>query len=382
MSRAVEEVVAVDDFNDMNLNEELLRGIYNYGFEKPSMIQQKAIRPLCEGRDVIAQAQSGTGKTGAFTIGALQRVDPNAEGCQALFLSPTRELANQTYSVISDIGQRLPISFALFIGGIGINASDARNCKVAVGTPGRVFDMIYRGFLDPRTIKILILDEADQLLDRNFKEQLYDIFQALPRQVQVGLFSATMPPEAIEITHKFMNDPVEILVKAEELTLVGMRQYYIDVEREDAKLDTLCDLYDTLSISQSVIFANSCRKVQFIADQLHQRHFTVSCTHSQLSPKERMSILKDFRSGHTRILISTDVLARGIDVQQVSLVINYDLPLDPETYIHRIGRSARFGRKGVAVNFATSRDETKLRQLEKMYDTSIVPMPTNIADFL
>eukprot|EP01106_Pelomyxa_sp_JSP_P015739 TRINITY_DN558_c0_g1_i16.p1 TRINITY_DN558_c0_g1~~TRINITY_DN558_c0_g1_i16.p1 ORF type:complete len:280 (+),score=89.50 TRINITY_DN558_c0_g1_i16:73-912(+) len=255
-------------------------------------------------------------------------------------------------------------------------------CQIVVGTPGRVYDMLCRRVLKTDYIKILILDEADEMLSRGFKDQIYDIFQALPGNVQVGLFSATMPQEAVDISEKFMKSPIKILVKKDELTLEGIKQFYISVEREEWKLDTLCDLYDTLSISQSVIFCNTRRKVEWVSDQMHRKNFTVSSTHGDLNPKERNAILSDFRAGHTRVLITTDLLARGIDVQQVSLVINYDLPNNPENYIHRIGRSARFGRKGVAINFVTERDVQIIRELEKMYDTQIVEMPASIADLL
>ncbi|KAH3756872.1 Eukaryotic initiation factor 4A-I [Pelomyxa schiedti] len=375
----------IDNFDHMGLCDNLLRGIYNYGFERPSAIQQRAIKPLMSGRDLIAQAQSGTGKTAAFAIGTLQQIDLNNPECQALFLSPTRELAIQTHRVVCEIGLYLKVSCLSCIGGTSVRETIDKmreGCQIVVGTPGRVYDMLCRRVLVPRSIKVLVLDEADEMLSRGFKEQIYDIFQALPRNIQVGLFSATMPQEAIEISQKFMNNPIQILVKKDELTLQGIKQFYVNVEREDGKLETLCDLYDTLSIAQSVIFANTRRKVEFISDQMHRRHFTVASTHGDLAPKERNAILADFRAGHSRILITTDLLARGIDVQQVSLVINYDLPTNPENYIHRIGRSARFGRKGVAINFVTDRDTELLRDLERMYDTQIKEMPVSIADLL
>jgi translation initiation factor 4A len=254
--------------------------------------------------------------------------------------------------------------------------------QIVVGTPGRVYDMLCRRTLRTDNIKVMVLDEADEMLSRGFKDQIYDIFQALPQTVQVALFSATMSPEALDISERFMKNPVKILVKHDELTLEGIKQFYISVEREEWKLDTLCDLYETLSIAQSVIFANTRRKVEWISDKMTQKNFVISCTHGELEPAERSAILGEFRTGKSRVLITTDLLARGIDVQQVSLVINYDLPTNPENYIHRIGRSARFGRKGVAINFVTMQDVNLLHELEKMYDTQIVEMPRNIADLL
>lgn len=378
-------VECIDSFDKMNLSDDLLRGIYGYGFEKPSAIQQRAIKPLYQGRDLIAQAQSGTGKTAAFTIGTLQQIDLKTMECQALMLAPTRELAMQTYDVVASLGDYMKVRVAMCIGGTGVQDSAEvlrKGVHVVVGTPGRVYDMLCRRYLDPRSIKVLILDEADEMLSRGFKDQIYDIFQAMPKEIQVGLFSATMPNDAIELSEKFMKDPVRILVKKDELTLEGIRQFYIFIEKDPYKLDTLCDLYNTLSIAQSVIFCNTRRTVEYITREMLNGHYAVAASHGDMTPQERGRIFKDFRLGKHRVLVTTDLFSRGIDVQQISLVINYDLPLQPEKYIHRIGRSARFGRKGVAVNFVTSRDTQLIKELEQMYDTQISEMPKNIDAFL
>jgi len=379
-----EEVV--DNFDNMNLQEDLLRGIYAYGFEKPSAIQQRAIMPLVKGVDLIAQAQSGTGKTATFTIGILQRLDFSIPDCQALILAPTRELAQQIQKVVIALGDYLNAKCHACIGGTRVSddITKLRNgVHLVVGTPGRVYDMLCRNVLRPDRIKMFILDEADEMLSRGFKDQIYDIFQALPPRTQVGLFSATMPPEALEITQRFMNNPVRILVKRDELTLEGIKQFYISVEREEWKLDTLCDLYDTLNITQAVIFCNTRRKVDYLTDKMRERDHTVSSTHGgDISQQERDVILNEFRTGSSRVLITTDLLARGIDVQQVSLVINYDLPRNLENYIHRIGRSGRFGRKGVAINFVTQEDIRALRELEQFYNTQIEEMPAHVADLI
>jgi len=375
-----------DNFDNMDLHEGLLRGIYSYGFEKPSAIQQRAIIPLVKGHDIIAQAQSGTGKTATFTIGILQQIELNDPPvCQALILAPTRELAQQIQKVVLALGDYLNVKCHACIGGTRVKDDITKlqsGVHVIVGTPGRVFDMLHRKHLNADAIKIFILDEADEMLSRGFKDQIYDIFQTLPSKVQVGLFSATMPPEALDITERFMNKPVRILVKRDELTLEGIKQFYISVEKEDWKLDTLCDLYETLNITQAVIFCNTRRKVDWLTDKMRGREFTVSSTHGDVEQKERDIILNEFRTGSSRVLITTDLLARGIDVQQVSLVINYDLPRNLENYIHRIGRSGRFGRKGVAINFVTSEDAKTLRELEQFYNTSIVEMPSNINDLI
>lgn len=375
----------IDNFDNMSLKEELLRGIYAYGFEKPSLIQQRAIVPLAKRYDIIAQAQSGTGKTGTFTIGILQQIDVKRLECQALILCPTRELAQQINKVVTSIGDYMKVLCMACVGGTRLlddKASLASGVHVVVGTPGRVFDLINRQYLRTGAIKIFILDEADEMLSKGFKDQIHDIFTQLPREAQVGLFSATMPPDALEITAKFMTNPVRILVKKDELTLEGIRQFYINVGDEEFKVDTLIDLYDTVNITQAVIFCNTRKKVEYLKNKLSEKEFTVSATHSDISQKEREVILSEFRTGSSRVLITTDLLARGIDVHQVSLVINYDLPRNLENYIHRIGRSGRFGRKGVAINFITRSDERNIKELERFYNTQIEEMPANIANLL
>ncbi|CAG8491525.1 6312_t:CDS:2 [Rhizophagus irregularis] len=379
-----EEVV--DNFDNMNLKPELLRGIYAYGFEKPSAIQQRAILPVIKGHDVIAQAQSGTGKTATFSISILQKLDMSINQCQALVLAPTRELAQQIQKVVIALGDFMNVECNASIGGTnvreGIKKLEA-GAHVVVGTPGRVFDMINRRALKTDHIKMFVLDEADEMLSRGFKEQIYDVFQLLPPSTQVVLLSATMPADVLEVTTKFMREPVRILVKRDELTLEGIKASSLcKILKEDWKLDTLCDLYETVTITQAVIFCNTRRKVDWLTDKLHAREFTVSAMHGDMDQAQRDVIMKEFRSGSSRVLIATDLLARGIDVQQVSLVINYDLPTNRENYIHRIGRGGRFGRKGVAINFVTSEDVRMLRDIEQFYNTQIDEMPMNVADLI
>jgi translation initiation factor 4A len=378
----------VKDFDDMDLKEELLRGIYAYGFEKPSKIQQRAVLPITTSSppaDVIGQAQSGTGKTATFTISLLQRIDTSKNELQGLVLAPTRELAQQIHKVILALGEYLKVKVHACVGGTKVQEDMAilkEGVHVVVGTPGRVYHMISEEFMNTDTIKMLIIDEADEMLSRGFKEQIYAIFKCLPEEMQVCLFSATMPPEVLEITQKFMRNPIRILVKKEELTLEGIRQFYVAVQREDWKLETLCDLYKTLTITQCVIFCNAKNKVDWLGTQMNERNFTVSSMHGDMKPDERELIMKEFRSGSSRVLITTDLLARGIDVHHVSLVINYDLPRHKENYLHRIGRSGRYGRKGVAINFVTRDDVRTMRELEKFYNTQIEEMPEDIATLL
>ncbi|EYB84564.1 hypothetical protein Y032_0314g2232 [Ancylostoma ceylanicum] len=394
----------VSSFDDMDLKQNLLRGIYAFGFEKPSAIQQRAIVPCTTGRDVIAQAQSGTGKTATFSISILQRIDENEPSVQALVMAPTRELAQQIQKVMCALGDYMNIKVHACIGGTSIR-DDQRKLEsgvhVVVGTPGRVNDMINRNvlqgcflsnlklklwvqkyILETSRIKMFVLDEADEMLSRGFKDQIYEVFKTLPQEVQVVLLSATMPADVLDVTNRFMRNPIRILVKKEELTLEGIRQFYINVQKDEYKFETLCDLYDAVNVTQAVIFCNTRRKVEQLTEQMTKKQFTVSSLHGDMEQQDRDVIMREFRSGSSRVLITTDLLARGIDVQQVSLVINYDLPSNRENYIHRIGRSGRFGRKGVAINFITDNDARQLKDIESFYNTVIEEMPVSITDLL
>jgi len=374
-----------ESFDEMNLKHELLKGIYAYGFERPSTIQKRAIIPAILGRDLIAQAQSGTGKTATFSIALLQKIDPRISQVQALVVAPTRELASQICKVVGDIGRYMGIKACVCIGGTNVtddNQALSNTVHVVVGTPGRIFDLICKGILKTDQIKMFTLDEADEMLSRGFKQQIYDIFCKLPSDVQVSLFSATMPIEVLEVTKRFMREPVKILVKTDELTLEGIRQFYVNVEREEYKFETLCDLYETASITQCVIFLNTRRSVDLLQERLIENNFSVGSLHGELSQAERDLTVNDFKSGLTRVLITTDIFSRGIDIQQVSLVINYDLPTNREKYLHRIGRSGRFGRKGVAINLVTTGDLRALKDIETFYNTQIEEMPMNIGDLI
>lgn len=370
-----------DDIEHMDDN--LLRGIFAYGFEKPSSIQSKTIYPMYEGNDILAQAQSGTGKTGAFVVGSLQKIDIQSPTTQILVISPTRELALQNLNVFNGIGSFMKFTSQLLIGGTSTEFDKEKLLnsvpQVVVGTPGRIYDMLRRGHLETKHLKTLIVDEADEIFSYGFKDQIYNILQFMNNDIQIALFSATMPTDVVRLTEKFMNEPVNILVKSGMLTLEGLKQYYIQLEDDQQKYETLKDLYSVISLSQCIIYCNSVKRVQDLNDAMKQDEFPVSCIHSKMTSDERSSVYEEFKSGKTRILISSDITSRGIDIQQVSLVVNFDLCKNIHTYLHRIGRSARWGRKGTAINFISKRDTQKMKEIQEWYNTVIEEMPSDIS---
>jgi len=377
--------MSIETWDDLECDDKILRGIYSYGFETPSSIQKLAIKPLSSGVDIIAQAQSGTGKTGCFIIGALTRLIFNEKTTQVLIISPTRELSIQTYNVFKNIGTYVEnLNIQLLIGGtakeIDIKNLRDNNPHVLIGCAGRITDMLNRRLINTKTLKLMILDESDELLSHGFKEQIYDIFQFMPSNIQVALFSATMPQELEALTKKFMRNPIKILVKTNELTLEGIKQYYVGLETDDQKYETLKDIYELVSVSQSIIYCNTVKRVQYLYDQMKNDDFPVCQIHSGMDTQERTHNYNEFKLGKYRVLISSDVTARGIDIQQVSTVINYDITKDVHTYLHRIGRSGRWGRKGISINFITKRDANILKQIEKHYDTQIDELPMNWND--
>ena len=379
-------IVEYTSFDDMNLKLKLLRGIFAYGFEKPSPIQSRAIVPILSGQDVIGQAQSGTGKTGTFLISALQRIDEALKQPQVLILAPTRELAGQIYGVLENLSSYLDVESILLIGG-DTRRDDIRSLEdtprqVIVGTPGRVYDMLKNRSLSSKELRMFILDEADEMLSRGFEDQIYEIFQYVPKTCQTVLMSATMPPEALEMTENFMDNPIKILVQNEELTLEGIKQFYISIEKDAWKLETLVDIYRKLQVNQSIIYCNTKRTADWLVEQLNSRDYAVKCIHSNMKAEERKQVMQEFRNGDLRVIIATDIISRGIDVQQVSIVINYDIPSLKDVYIHRIGRSGRFGRKGVAINFVTQDDVNKLKTIQTYYQTNIEEMPDSIEDLI
>jgi len=378
-----EEIDSIKSFDDMEISEDILRGIYSFGFQEPSQIQRLAIKPFIDGRNMIVQSHSGTGKTATFMISILNRINPDLKETQAVIIAPTRELANQIYTVYQNLSNYTDITGYFCIGGSlrnKYNYNEAVNHHVIVGTPGRVSDLIGKGIIKSKNIRMLVIDEADDVLSVSFQKQLGKIFDNLDRDtLQLCLFSATIPCEIFVLTDNLLTDPLKILVKDEELSLKGIQQYKVYLGNTDEyKYDTLCDLYNRISIGQAMIYCNKRYMVDDLTNRLRDDNFSVSQIHGEMQQKERQSVMKQFRDGTTRILISTDVLARGIDVQQVSLVINYDIPKDPDTYIHRIGRSGRYGRKGIAINFETSRDRNNIKSIESAYGIKIEDLPSDI----
>ena len=337
----------ISSWDELEISGNILRGIYAYGFEKPSPIQQKAIKPIIMGKDIIAQAQSGTGKTATFSIGALSMVNMDKNETQVLILSPTRELTTQTAKVISSIGSLMEsgkketLRVQIVFGGSSYEEYSGFSNKniphVICGCPGRVYDMLRRDKLSIKTIKLVILDEADEMLSSGFKDQIYNIFQYFNNDIQVALFSATLPESITPIIEKIMRDPVKICVKAEMLTLEGIGQYYIAVDDDRQKYETLKHIFSYLSMSQCIIYCNSVKRVCDLYEAMREDEFPV---------------------------------------------INFDLPKDIHTYLHRIGRSGRWGRKGTGINFITRRDVGKMKEIERHYATEIKELPIDNLAFL
>ncbi|VDM32559.1 unnamed protein product [Hydatigera taeniaeformis] len=398
-----EDVPAIKSFKKMGLRSELLCGIYNYGYERPSLIQQRAINQIIQGRDLVVQAQSGTGKTATFCIGTLQLLDPTRKVSQALFLAPTRELASQIHQVVTALADHLAIKCMLCCGG-KINVGQMSKAlhqgfQIVVGTPGRILELLRSGFLKPSSLRIVVIDEADEMLNQGLREQLEEIFKYLPIRrgsveldscrgimrspMQRVVVSATWTSECRDMMEKFLENPVCLLVPKDELSLSGIKQYYIDTSGEEWKFETLTDIFASVCIPQTVIFVNTRRKVDWLLERLRMDGFTATAAHGNLDQATRDRVMNEFRAGKSRILVTTDIWARGIDVQTVGLVVNYDLPQTAAVYLHRIGRSGRFGRRGLAISFvAGGNDAAHLNDIAKTYCVTISPTPPNLADLI
>ncbi len=376
-------------FDEMGLSEELLRGIYSYGFERPSDIQSMAIVPMRERRDVLAQAQSGTGKTGTFLIGGLCAVDPKLNEVQMVVMCPVRELADQITEVAKGLGEYMGIRVHTLTGGTSVSDDMAILNQSRIGpqhvphllvaTPGRLYDLLHRKAVNPKTVRVLVLDEADQMLEARFREQVHCILgMGWSDKTQVALLSATMIPELAAVARSLLNDPVTILLEPDDVTLEGIKQWYVKVERDEYKLDTLCDIWEHLSIQQATIFVNTRARAEWLGEQMRSRGFDLDFIHGDMTGPERKARMQEFRTGKCRVLISTDLIARGIDIQQISVVINFELPVQRENYIHRIGRSGRYGRKGASINMVTEREMRAQAEIEHFYGTKINVLPLDL----
>lgn len=362
-------------WDDLHLRQDLLRGIYGYGFDDPSPIQKKSIFPMIHGRDIIGHAQSGTGKTGSFSIGILQRIDL-LQGTQALIVAPTHELVHQISKVVHALGTHMiNLQITSVVGGTHVSDDvreiSKKNPHIIIGTPGRMYDLLSRNAIDSRMIQCIVLDEADELLSDGFRTGIYNIFQLLNTQIQVALFTATLPDEILTLSDKFMRNPYKIVAKAEELNVEGIEHHFIPTRDDDHKFDIIKQLFTTLIVSQCIIYVNSVTKVFQLYQSMIDDGFSVSCIHGKLTKEERCRAFTEFSSGSSRMLISSNITARGIDIQQVGMVVNFDIPNDVHTYLHRVGRSGRHGRKGVAINLITRYDVSNLQSIEKYYKINI-----------
>ena len=387
--KAIEPIETFDDLSEL-IDLKIIRGVMSYGFEDPSPIQKKAIKPVLGKFDLIAQAQSGTGKTATFCIGTLGRIDFTKNETQAIVLAHTLELAQQIEHVFTNIGKYTDLRLTTAAKSstvrdnieslLGRNNPDGLLPHVVIGTPGRVLDMINKEAININTIRLLVCDEADELLSEGFMSQIKQIIGSITEKTQIALFSATMDASFFKLTEKFLRNPINILIKKENLTLEGIKQFYIDCEKNDFKFETLCDLYGLFSTCQTIIYCNHHQSVEILSQKMQEQDFKVSYIHGGMNIAEREEAMKKFRNLTTRVLISTDLLGRGIDVQQVSIVINYDIPFKSEAYIHRIGRSGRHGRTGTAINFVTNNDIKRVHDIETYYHTRILPLPSDMAD--
>lgn len=385
----MEEVTTeITEFEQIGLQNDLLRGIFGYGFTRPSLIQIKVIPAFISGKEIVAQSQSGTGKTGAFVISVLQLIDRTKTGCQSIIISPTRELAIQICDVTTHLNEYLKYNISLCVGGrkIGENIQEVQHAQIVIGTPGRINDLIKRNYISNKDMKMLVLDEADELLKNDFQDQIKNIIMLLHKEkkspIQICLFSATYSDDIRKVISCFIDKPIEILIKKENLSLVAISQFKIDPIAENEKFETLLDIYQLLNIGKSIIYVNKKITASLLKEKLKQYNFSAEMMYSDMTSVERNKVLSDFRKNIYRVLISTDLLSRGIDIQSLSVVINYDFPQDYDSYLHRVGRSGRFGKKGVAINFVTKYDHEKLANIETYYKISINDLPENISAYI
>ncbi len=364
----------INKFRDINLSQSILKGIEKMGFEEMTPIQKTTIPVILEGKDIIGQAQTGTGKTAAFGIPIIEMVDTKEKSVQVLILCPTRELSIQVANEIDNLGKYVKgLNVLPIYGGQSISKQIndlKRGVQIVVGTPGRVIDHIKRKTLKLNNVSKIILDEADEMFDMGFRDDISLVMNELGKNVQTIFFSATMPKEIINFAKRYQDNPEIVKVAHQELTMPRIKQYYIELN-ERAKTETLCRLVDVENPRLSVIFTNTKRKADELVGDLQKRGYKADALHGDLSQNQRDKVMDKFRKNTIRILVATDVAARGIDVDEVDMVFNYDIPRDEEYYVHRIGRTARAGREGISYSFVTNKDRRQLRNIERYAKTTI-----------
>jgi len=376
--RQTEDVTATkgNDFDDYYLKRELLMGIYEKGYEKPSPIQEETIPIALAGRDILARAKNGTGKTASFLIPALEKTDTTKNNIQVLILVPTRELALQTSQVCKELGKHMNVQVMVSTGGTSLKDDIMRlynNVHILVATPGRVLDLANKGVADLTKTTTMIMDEADKLLSPEFQPLIEKVIDFLPKEKQILLFSATFPVTVKQFKDRFLQKPYEVNLM-DELTLKGVTQYYAFVE-ERQKVHCLNTLFSKLQINQSIIFCNSVNRVELLAKKITELGYSCFYIHAKMLQSHRNRVFHDFRNGACRNLVSSDLFTRGIDIQAVNVVINFDFPKNSETYLHRIGRSGRYGHLGLAINLITYEDRFNLYKIEQELGTEIKPIP-------
>jgi ATP-dependent RNA helicase DeaD len=369
---------------ELNLSQEVRKAIGDMGFEEATPIQSQTIPHILKGVDVIGQAQTGTGKTCAFGIPAIEMLNSSYEGIQVLVLCPTRELAIQTAEEIKNVSKyKHGIRILPIYGGQPINrqiSSLKKHPQIIIGTPGRIMDHMRRHTLKLSGLKMLILDEADEMLNMGFREDIDIILQKVPKEKQTILFSATMPKEILDLTKKYQKNPVFIKAVHKQLTVPNTEQYYVEV-RETSKLEVLSRLIDAYNIRLSLVFCNTKRRVDELSSNLQSRGYTAEALHGDMKQSQRDQVMSKFRKGILDVLIATDVAARGIDVDNIDAVFNYDIPNDEEYYVHRIGRTGRAGKAGKSYTFVSGREIYRLKDIQRFTRSTIFPLkPPTLLD--
>ena len=386
MAETTDNVIKIN-FESLGLRKDIIKGVYSYGFVDPSTIQSKGIGVISSKKDCILQSQSGTGKTATYLLGTLQNLDESKNFIQSVIVTPTRELAEQVYEVGNKLSKYTNIKIVLCVGGTSISTfkKKAKKAHLIIGTIGRLYHMMEENVFNIDNIIQLTLDEADTLLDKKYSTKVFDIIKKTNNKCQKCFLSATINNYLKKMSSSLLNKPEMILLNREDVQVKAIKNFYLNTEEEEYKFLTLLDLFQIISSSHTMIFCNSINKVEFLKNKLEEEGFPITAIHGGLEQKERSNIVNEFREGKTRILLTTDLLARGIDIPEVKLVINYDLPKNHSTFFHRVGRSGRFGKKGVSislVNMEDYKDKKNFDNLCKNFSLNIEEIPENISSYL